>query len=131
MLHTLRARYGTIEALGAHGSAPATRFALPDGRIFGIVASTTEPFCASCDRSRVTADGMWYRCLYARTGTDLRSPLRGGASDEALRELLAATWRERHDQGAVDRVALRERRFAVPVTVLRRDPHLEMHTRGG
>ncbi len=131
MLRALTARYGTIEALDAQGSAPASRFVLPDGRIFGIVSSTTQPFCASCDRSRVTADGMWYRCLYARTGTDLRSPLRGGAGDEVLRELLAATWRERHDQGAVDRLALREHRSAVPVTLLRRDPHLEMHTRGG
>jgi cyclic pyranopterin phosphate synthase len=131
MLRTLTERYGPIEALEGQGSAPATRFVLPDGRVFGIVSSTTQPFCASCDRSRVTADGMWYRCLYARTGTDLRSPLRGGAGDEALRELLAATWQERRDQGAVDRVALRERRSAVPVTLLRRDPHLEMHTRGG
>ena len=134
MLQTLTARYGTIEPVepGDHqGSAPASRFALPDGRIFGIVSSTTQPFCASCDRSRITADGMWYRCLYARTGTDLRSPLRGGAGDEELSELLVASWRERRDQGAIDRLALRDHRIAVPVTLLRRDPHLEMHTRGG
>ena len=59
-------------------SAPAERFLLPDGTTFGIIASTTEPFCATCDRSRLTADGVWLLCLYARGGTDLRRPLRAG-----------------------------------------------------
>ena len=53
-------------------SAPADRFALPDGTTFGIISSTTDPFCRSCDRSRLTADGMWYLCLYATDGLDLR-----------------------------------------------------------
>jgi cyclic pyranopterin phosphate synthase len=131
MVRTLTARYGEIIPLERRDSAPASRFMLPDGRTFGIVSSTTRPFCASCDRSRVTADGMWYRCLYAQTGTDLRSPIRGGASDDELRQILAAVWRDRRDQGAVDRLALRCDRSAVPVTLLRHDPHLEMHTRGG
>ena len=65
-------------------SAPADRFRLPDGTVFGIISSTTEPFCSSCDRSRLTADGMWYRCLYATNGTDLRTPLRAGASPDDL-----------------------------------------------
>ena len=43
---------------------------------FGIISSTTEPFCDACDRSRLTADGLWYLCLYASHGTDLRRPLR-------------------------------------------------------
>ena len=60
-------------------SAPADRFRLPDGTVFGIISSTTDPFCRSCD-SRLTADGMWYRCLYATSGTDLRTPLRSGMS---------------------------------------------------
>jgi cyclic pyranopterin phosphate synthase len=53
-------------------SAPADRYTLPDGTVFGIIASTTAPFCSDCDRSRLTADGMWYLCLYAPQGTDLR-----------------------------------------------------------
>ena len=53
-------------------SAPADRYRLPDGTVFGIISSTTEPFCSDCDRSRLTADGMWYLCLYATDGTDLR-----------------------------------------------------------
>jgi GTP 3',8-cyclase len=130
MLRTLEDRYGPIETFERHDSAPASRFRLRDGRVFGIVSSTTQPFCASCDRSRVTADGMWYRCLYAREGTDLRSPLRSGVTDDDLRRAVAETWRERHDQGAIDRLLV-PRRSAVPVTLLKRDPHLEMHTRGG
>lgn len=131
MLQCLRAHYGEIEVLDKRDSSPATRFVLPDGTIFGIVSSTTQPFCATCDRSRVTADGMWYRCLYARTGTDLRGPLRSGAGFEQLREIVTEGWEQRRDQGAVDRLARKRRRPLFPVMVLRSEPHLEMHTRGG
>src|SRR5262247_601705 len=79
MLARLSRHYGIIEPISERGAAPAQRYILPDGTIFGIIPSTTTPFCATCDRSRVTADGMWYRCLYATTGTDLRTPLRAGA----------------------------------------------------
>ena len=106
MLETLTRHFGKIEALSGQGAAPASRFALPDGWTFGIVSSTTQPFCASCDRSRLTADGVWYRCLYAHSGTDLRTPLRSGASDEELRQILVSAWRVRRDQGAVDRLTL-------------------------
>ena len=130
ILETLTQRYGRIKEIPRQTSAPASRFALPDGLTFGIVSSTTQPFCASCDRSRLTADGTWYTCLYAHNGIDLRTPLRGQATDEELRDTLSSTWRTRRDQGAVDRLTL-SARAAVPVTLLRRDPHLEMHTRGG
>ena len=80
ILATLAEHYGGVEPVGERGSAPADRFRLPDGTVFGIIASTTEPFCRDCDRSRLTADGMWYLCLYAARGTDLRGPLRAGAS---------------------------------------------------
>jgi len=133
ILATLTNRYGAIEPINEPGSsAPAERFALPDGTTFGIIASTTEPFCASCDRSRLTADGMWYLCLYATRGIDLRGPLRQGASPEELRQLIAGGWQRRDDRGAEDRLALGNQRAFVPVQdLLKRDPHLEMHTRGG
>jgi cyclic pyranopterin phosphate synthase len=133
MLDAVSRRYGATAPLDAPGSAaPAERFALEDGTTFGIIASTTEPFCRTCDRSRLTADGMWYLCLYATRGIDLRAPLRGGASPEALRAILTAGWRGRDDRGAEERVALGPRRAFVPVQdLLRKDPHLEMHTRGG
>src|ERR1700739_1813904 len=78
MLQRLERRYGKITPAGEARSAPATRFLLPDGTVFGIIASTTAPFCRTCDRSRITADGVWYRCLYATNGTDLRKLVRGG-----------------------------------------------------
>jgi cyclic pyranopterin phosphate synthase len=126
-------RYGPVTPLDEPGSsAPAERYALNDGTTFGIIASTTDPFCRTCDRSRLTADGMWYLCLYATHGLDLRAPLRAGASADGLREVIAAGWRGRADRGAEERVALGERRAFVPVQdLLRKDPHLEMHTRGG
>ena len=81
MLSRLSAHYGPITPLRNHDGAPADRFELPDGTTFGIVSSTTKPFCATCDRSRLTADGLWYLCLYAMEGVNLRDPLREGASN--------------------------------------------------
>jgi cyclic pyranopterin phosphate synthase len=111
--------------------APAKRFQLPDGTTFGIIASTTEPFCRTCDRSRLTADGMFYACLYAQKGVDLRAQVRSGASDLAIEDLLSASWRAREDRGALIRLELEAREALLEVERLREDPHLEMHTRGG
>jgi cyclic pyranopterin phosphate synthase len=131
MLRRLAERYGPIEPLRETSSAPAERFRLPDGTTFGIIASTTEPFCHSCDRSRLTADGVWYLCLYATDGLDLRAALRTGASADDLQALIAAAWRRRSDRGAETRLALGDRRTFVPMSRLKENPHLEMHTRGG
>jgi cyclic pyranopterin phosphate synthase len=131
MLGSLARHYGPIEPVMEESSAPAERFRLRDGTLFGIISSTTAPFCRSCDRSRLTADGMWYLCLYAARGTDLRGPLRAGASREELRSLLESGWGARTDRGAEERLALRNRSPLVSLGRLRQDPHLEMHTRGG
>jgi cyclic pyranopterin phosphate synthase len=133
MLDALVRHYGAIRQIDAPGSsAPAERFALKDGTTFGIIASTTDPFCRTCDRSRLTADGMWYLCLYATHGLDLRAPLRAGVPIDELKALVGGGWGSRADRGAEDRLALGERRAFVPVQdLLRKDPHLEMHTRGG
>jgi len=131
ILDTLTARYGTISPVAQVDSAPAERFTLPDGTVFGIIASTTAPFCGSCDRSRLTADGIWYLCLYASKGIDLRAALRRGATTEELSSLITERWEQRTDRGAEDRLALGDRQSFVPLTDLRKDPHLEMHTRGG
>ena len=131
MLETIASHYGPVMPIVEHTSAPADRYRLPDGTVFGIIASTTEPFCRSCDRSRLTADGVWYLCLYGARGVDLRGPLRGGVSDEALRDLITSVWHARTDRGAEARLAVRERSPLIPLTALKRDPHLEMHTRGG
>jgi cyclic pyranopterin phosphate synthase len=131
MLARLTAIYGPIESLPGRASAPAERFRLSDGTTFGIIASTTEPFCADCDRSRVTADGLWLLCLYARGGLDLRHPLREGATREQLMHLLSTVWSMRADRGAEERLGNPAREVLIPVAALKRDAHLEMHTRGG
>ena len=131
ILSTLTARYGVITAEAERGSAPAALYRLPDGTRFGIISSTTEPFCESCDRSRLTADGIWLMCLYARAGTDLRRPLRAGATSDDLQQLIAAVWAQRADRGAEERLAVERRDVLIPVAALKKDAHLEMHTRGG
>lgn len=133
MLGLLARRYGRIEPLAenAGSAAPADRFRLPDGTVFGIIASTTEPFCRTCDRARLTADGHLLLCLYADTGLDLRSPLRDGASDAELAGLVRGAWEERTDRGAEDRAARPGRGALFQLAELRRDPLKEMHTRGG
>jgi cyclic pyranopterin phosphate synthase len=131
ILADLTRHYGPIEAVREETSAPADRYRLPDGTVFGVISSTTQPFCRSCDRARLTADGMWYLCLYARIGIDLRAALRAGATREELTALIAGGWRSRTDRGAERRLADRDRAALFPASELRRDPHLEMHTRGG
>lgn len=131
ILETLERRYGSIEPVVEDATAPADRFRLSDGTVFGVISSTTGPFCRSCDRSRLTADGVWYLCLYATRGIDLRAALRGGATADELKALITAGWTGRDDRGAEQRLALGDRRAFVPLKDLRKDPHLEMHTRGG
>ncbi len=131
ILAHLSAHYGSIAPILEESSAPADRFTLPDGTTIGIISSTTNPFCQSCDRSRLTADGMWYLCLYATTGIDLRAPLRRSASQDELAAIIRAGWQQRNDRGAEQRLELDDRRAFVPINALKKDPHLEMHTRGG
>lgn len=131
MLAQLEQRYGRIVPMVEESAAPAQRFLLPDGTVFGIIASTTAPFCRNCDRSRVTADGIWYRCLYGTSGSDLRRLLRGGASPADIAAEISSIWRVRDDRGAEMRKAEHFRGAFVPVDELRRNPHWEMHTRGG
>src|SRR5262245_40346083 len=134
MLEQLSQHYGPITPVMEESWAPAVRFRLPDGTVFGIIASTTAPFCRTCDRSRLTADGMWYLCLYARQGIDLRQPLRAGVCREELASLIVSGWQTRQDRGAEERQALEPhgmRSPLIPLERLRKDPHLEMHTRGG
>jgi cyclic pyranopterin phosphate synthase len=131
MLERLEGHYGPIAAVEESSSAPADRFRLPDGTVFGLISSTTEPFCHACDRSRLTADGLWYLCLYAPYGTDLRQALRAGASDLELADIITATWQRRTDRGAETRLESGDRSPLIPLDRLKKDPHLEMHTRGG
>ena len=134
ILALLEQRYGRVEPVIEDSSAPAQRFRLPDGATFGIISSTTVPFCSTCDRSRLTADGMWFLCLYATQGVDLRQALRAGASRDEIKARILAGWQGRADRGAERRKELERsgiRARLVEIERLREDPRLEMHTRGG
>jgi cyclic pyranopterin phosphate synthase len=88
-IHAGIASRHTLTAEPGRGSAPAETFLVDGGpHRVGIIASVTAPFCANCDRVRLTADGQVRDCLFARTESDLRTPLRAGASDEEI----AARW---------------------------------------
>lgn len=131
ILARLEAYYGSLQVDGAQGAAPAQRLLLPDGTRVGIIASVTEPFCRTCDRSRITADGMWYPCLYAHEGMDLKEVLRGGGSIDDLVALIRSAWLERDDRGAEERLVSPDRKVLYQVEELKADPRREMHTRGG
>jgi len=131
ILERLAVRFGPVTPVRGRGQAPAQRFQLADGTSFGIIASTTLPFCRDCDRSRLTADGTWFLCLYSEEGVDLRGALRAGASDAELAELIATTWAARSDRGAELRAATPDRQALYQLASLRADPRREMHTRGG
>lgn len=73
------------------------RYADGEGEI-GFISSVTKPFCGSCSRARLSADGVLYTCLFATQGTDLRQPLRNGASDADLRDILSRIWLQRADR---------------------------------
>jgi GTP 3',8-cyclase len=131
ILERIARRYGSIAPVEQLGSAPAERFSFGDGTMFGVIASTTAPFCRTCDRSRLTADGTWLLCLYGETGLDLREALRAGLSDEEIAARITDSWSDRADRGAELRVESHHRGALYQVESLRADPHREMHTRGG
>jgi GTP 3',8-cyclase len=81
-----------------HGEV-AERYAFDDGAgEIGFISSITNPFCGSCTRARLSSEGVFYTCLFARNGLDLRAPLRDGATDDELRELICSTWKRRADR---------------------------------
>jgi cyclic pyranopterin phosphate synthase len=131
ILDRLSRRYGSVEPLAKSDVAPAERFSFADGTVFGVIASTTAPFCRSCDRARLTADGTWLLCLYGEKGLDLKEALRLGCSDDEIARLISAAWSVRDDRGAELRVGASERGALYQLESLRADPHREMHTRGG
>lgn len=77
----------------------ANRYRYADGSgEIGIIASVSQPFCGSCNRARISADGRLFTCLFAIQGTDLRSLLRSGADDENLRDTINSVWQKRTDR---------------------------------
>jgi len=98
----------------------ADRWAYRDGSgEVGVIASVTQPFCKDCSRARLTADGQLYTCLFANEGHDLRGPVRDGAHDDALLELISGVWAARTDRYSELRALATTREL--PVLVL--DPN--------
>lgn len=89
-----------VEAIAAnYRGEVAGRWRYRDGSgEVGVIASVTEPFCGDCTRARLSADGKLYTCLFSANGTDLRAPLRSGASDNDLRGVLEGVWSTRADR---------------------------------
>ncbi len=83
----------------AYSGEVATRYAYRDGGgEIGVIASVTRPFCATCTRARLSAEGRLYLCLFGMRATDLRTPLRDGVDDETLTDLIARAWTGRTDR---------------------------------
>ena len=91
ILALLRTRFRLDPDQAERGAAPAERWLVDGGpATVGVIASVTRPFCAACDRTRLTADGQLRSCLFSVAETDLRTPMRDGATDAEL----AALWRD-------------------------------------
>jgi cyclic pyranopterin phosphate synthase len=95
----IHARYPLKEVGRRDGRAPATDYAFVDGAgTVGIIGSVTEPFCSSCTRARLTADGRLVTCLFSETGFDLKTLLRNGESDEKILAAIQSVWKTRADR---------------------------------
>ena len=91
----------------------ATRYRYRDGAgEIGVIHSITKPFCSSCVRARLSAEGRLFTCLFARQGTDLRGPLRSGASEGELARLIEAVWERRADRYSAERTCSSQARQA-------------------
>jgi cyclic pyranopterin phosphate synthase len=87
----------------------AERYAYDDGAgEIGFISSVSQPFCGDCSRARLSSDGLLYTCLFATQGTDLRAPLRGGASEEEMFELVRGIWGQRRDRYSEVRASIRD-----------------------
>jgi GTP 3',8-cyclase len=99
LLAAIAAEWPLDPVAPAYPGEVANRYRYRDGAgEIGVIASVTRPFCGACTRARLSADGRLYTCLFANVGRDLRGPLRAGASDADLAQLLGRIWRRRGDR---------------------------------
>jgi len=99
LLKVVQARW-PLRAVGRnYPGEVARRYQYVDGQgEIGFISSVTEPFCGNCTRARLSSDGMLYTCLFATKGTDLREPLRNGADEDELGDILSRIWLQRADR---------------------------------
>ena len=124
LLERIGARWPLTAVPGRYRGEVAARYLYDDGAgEIGFVSSVSEPFCGDCNRARLSSEGVLYTCLFATRGLDLRAPLRAGASDEELLEMLRGAWLQRANRYSEQRSELRGREAP-----LRK---VEMHYIGG
>ena len=105
ILDIIGSRYPIVEHGRRAGTAPSVDFEFLDGGgDVGVIASVTEPFCSSCTRARLTADGKLVTCLFSESGHDLKAMMRAGASDKDLSDRIEAVWRSRTDRFSDERL---------------------------
>jgi len=106
ILERIDARYPLRRVGRDNGTAPSVDYEFVDGAgSLGVIASVTEPFCASCTRARLTADGKLVTCLFSDVGYDLKSLIRSGATDDHLIEVISSIWNRRADRYSDERLA--------------------------
>ena len=106
ILEMIGARY-PLREIGRHqGRAPSVDYEFVDGGgEVGVIGSVTEPFCGTCTRARLTADGKIVTCLFSNHGHDVKTLMRGGADDERLTSFIVSLWRQRTDRYSEERFA--------------------------
>ena len=105
IIDTINSRFPLKEVGRDNGTAPSVDYEFTDGiGDIGVIASVTEPFCASCTRARLTADGKLVTCLFSDIGHDLKTLMRNGATDAELVEVISSVWRKRTDRYSDERL---------------------------
>ncbi len=105
ILEAVSARFPLREVGRESGSAPSVDYEFLDGRgDLGVIASVTEPFCSTCNRARLTADGKLVTCLFSQVGHDLKALLRSGSTDREISEFIAGIWKQRKDRYSAERL---------------------------
>ena len=106
IIETIHTQFPLREIGRDKGSAPSVDYEFVDGSgDIGVIASVSEPFCSSCTRARITADGKFVTCLFSNTGYDLKTLLRNGASDDEVLAVLSRIWGTRRDRYSEERLA--------------------------
>jgi cyclic pyranopterin phosphate synthase len=105
ILEIINARFPLRKVGRDKGSAPSVDYQFRDGSgDIGVIASVTEPFCSTCTRARLTADGKLVTCLFSQTGYDLKTLMRNGATDAQILELISRVWSTRTDRYSEERL---------------------------
>jgi cyclic pyranopterin phosphate synthase len=121
LLKSIHDRWPMRPVAQQNASETARRYEFEDGAgEVGFISSITEPFCGDCSRARITADGLFYSCLFSARGTALREMMREGMDADEMSEVIRGLWSKRADRYS-------ELRGSLP----RQQPHIEMYRMGG